>query len=102
MEREMSTMKRRSQHRSSLSVLEQLATENVYLDLKKQRKDVVGLLDLDNVGLKISDLFAHRFGSEREQGESTLAAEAASKLGVASFPGWSAAEKLAWRRWSPC
>jgi hypothetical protein len=73
----------------------------VYLDLNKQRDDVLGVLDLANVGLKITDLFADRFGSERKQGETTLAAEAAIALGVASFRGWSAGEKLAWRRWSP-
>jgi hypothetical protein len=101
MEREMSTMKRRPQHRSSLSVLKQLVTENVYLDINKQRDDVVGMLELDHVGLKITDLLATRFGSERERGEKTLAAEAASRLGVDSFHGWSAGEKLAWHRWSP-
>jgi len=101
MERELSTMKRRPQHRSSLSVLKQLVTENMYLALNHQRDDVVGELDLANVGLKITDLFANRFGSDREQGETTFAAEAAASLGVANFRDWSAGEKLAWRRWSP-
>ncbi|TWU21934.1 hypothetical protein [Bythopirellula polymerisocia] len=101
MEQEMSTMKRRPRHRSSLAVLKQLATENVFLDLNKRRDDVLGVLDLAKVGLKITDLFAKRFGWEREQGEKALAAEAASTLGVASFRGWSAGEKLAWQRWSP-
>jgi hypothetical protein len=101
MDRELATMTRRPRHRSSLAVLKQLVTENVYLNLNQQRDDVVGLLDLDNVGLKITDLLAKRFGSEREQGERTLADEAASKLGIDSFRGWSAGEKLAWRRWSP-
>ena len=53
------------------------------------------------MGLKITDLFAGRFGSDRELGEKTFAAEAAARLGVASFDGWSVGEKLAWRRWSP-
>lgn len=101
MERELSTMKRRPRHRSSLSVLKQLASENIYLDLNKQRDDVLGVLDLPNVGLKITDLLSHRFGSEREQGETTLAAEAANTLGVTNFRDWSEGEKLAWRRWSP-
>ena len=101
MEREMSTMRRRPRHRSPLAVLKQLASENVYLDLNKQRDDVVGVLDLANVGLKITDLLASRFGSDREQGEKTLAAEAAARLNVPGFHGWSAGEKLAWRRWSP-
>jgi hypothetical protein len=101
MERELSTMKRRPKHRSSLAVLRQLVSENMYLAVNHQRDDVIGELDLANVGLKITDLFADRFGSDREQGEATFAAEAAARLGVASFDGWSAGEKLAWRRWSP-
>ncbi len=101
MERELSAMKRRPRHRSSLAVLKQLAAENVYLALNKHRDDVMGVLDLATVGLKITDLLASRFGSDREQGERTLATEAAARLGVANFHGWSAGEKLAWRRWSP-
>jgi hypothetical protein len=101
MNKELSLMKRKPRHRSSLAVLKQLATENVYLNLNRQRDDVMGLLDLGNVGLKISDIFSQRFGSDREQGEDTFAAEAAGKLGSPSFRGWSAGEKLAWRRWSP-
>jgi hypothetical protein len=101
MERETSTIERRPQHRSSPAVLKQLVTENMYLALNNERDDVVGVLDLANVGLKITDLFAKRFGSDREQGERTFAAEAAARLGVASFHDWSAGEKLAWRRWSP-
>jgi hypothetical protein len=101
MERELATMTRRRGHRSSRTVLKQLATENVYLNLGEPRNDVLGELELANLGLKIVDLFARRFGSDREQGENTLAVEAASRLGVSRFRGWSAGEKLAWQRWSP-
>ncbi len=101
MEQEISTIKRLPKHRSTLTVLKQLATDNLILDLKIQRDDVLGRLDLARVGLKITKLFAHRFGWNREQGEESLAAEAASNLGVTSFQGWSAGERLAWQRWSP-
>ncbi|MCA9231321.1 MAG: hypothetical protein KDA57_11755 [Planctomycetales bacterium] len=101
MKRELAAMKRKPGHRSSLAVLKQLASENVYLELGKQRDDLLGLLELANVGLKITDLYSRRFGSERERGESVLADEAAEALGVMSFRGWTAGEKLAWRRWSP-
>lgn len=101
MEQELSKMKQRPRHRSSKAVLKQLATEDVFLSLNGQRDDVLGVLKLENVGMKITDLFARRFGSQREQGEEVLAADAAECLNVKSFRGWSAAEKLAWRRWSP-
>ncbi len=101
MKRELATMKRKPGHRSSLAVLKQLVTENVYLTLNGQRDDVMGELELANVGLGIMDLLGRRFGSDREQGEKTLAAEAASRMGVNSFQGWSVGERLAWHRWSP-
>jgi hypothetical protein len=101
MERELSTMRRQPRHRSTLAVLRRLVTENMYLALSRERDDVVGVLDLANVGLKITDLFANRFGSDRERGEETFAAEAAARLGVTSFHGWSTGEKLAWSRWAP-
>ncbi|NIM08978.1 MAG: hypothetical protein GTO53_07485 [Planctomycetales bacterium] len=101
MKRELSRMKRRPRHRSSLAVLKQLASENVYLNLNQDRDDVLGVLELDQVGLKITDLLAGRFGADREQGEKVLSAEAAERLGGADFQDWSAGEKLAWRRWAP-
>jgi hypothetical protein len=100
-ERELSIMRQRPKHRSSIAVLKQLVTENMYLSLGEARDDVIGVLELANIGLKVTDLFASRFGADREQGEETLAAEAAEKLGVTSFNGWSAGEKIAWRRWAP-
>ena len=101
MDQELSKMKKQPRHRSSMTVLKRLASENVYLDLNEQRDDVVGILDFANVGLKICDLLAERFGSDREEGGAVLSEEAASRLGVRDFRGWSAAEKVAWRRWSP-
>ncbi len=101
MQHELAAMKRQPRHRSSLAVLKQLSSENLYLDLNPPREDVMGMLDFAEVGLQITDLFADRFGAGREEGEKTLAAEAADRLPVDSFQGWTAHEKLAWRRWSP-
>ncbi len=101
MNQELAKIKKRPRHRSPLSVLKQLASENVYLSLTHQRDDVLGMLDLAQVGLKIVDLFSSRFGSEREEGAATLAAEAAERLQVKSFRDWSRSEKVAWGRWVP-
>jgi hypothetical protein len=101
MNQELSKIKRKPRHRSSIAVLKQLAAENVYLNLNQQRDDVLGILDLSNVGLKIVDLFARRFGAEREQGAATLAKEAAERLQVPNLKDWSRAEKQAWRHWAP-
>lgn len=101
MEQELKRMQRQPKHRSSLATLKQLVTENVYLSLDQQRDDVMGILELPNVGLHLTDLLAQRYGSDREQGETELAKEAAQKLRVKSFQGWSSNEKRAWHRWAP-
>jgi hypothetical protein len=66
-----------------------------------RRDDVLAKVALGEIGLRVSQLLADRFGADRERGIRTLSREAARLLGVRSQRGWSAAEKLAWRRWSP-
>jgi hypothetical protein len=101
MKRELAAMKRRPAHRSSLATLRGLAAHNLYLHLGEERDDVIGLLPNAFVGLAITELLARRFGSQREEGETILAAEAAALCGVDSFHGWTDGESLAWRRWAP-
>ena len=101
MNRELAKMRQRPKHRSSPTVLRQLASDNVYLHLGEARDDVLGELNLANVGFRIVDLLAEQFGSDREQGLDVLSSEAALRLGVNGIHGWSDGERLAWRRWSP-
>lgn len=101
MNQELARMRKRPGHRSSISTLQKLATENVYLSLAEQRDDVLGELELDRVGLRIVDLLAERFGAQREQGLEVLSQEAAQRLQVTSFTGWSRAQRQAWSRWAP-
>ena len=101
MEQELAKMQRRSGHRTTITTLAKLATDNIYLHLDGQRDDVLGMLALENIGLKISDLLAEDYGVNRDQGEKDLADKAAKQLGLRNFNGWSKGEKLAWRRWAP-
>ena len=101
MRAELARMKRNPSHRSSISTLEKLSLENVYLHCEGKRDDVIGILALENVGLAIIDGLARRFGSDRERGEGVLAREAAEKLGLGSMKDLSPPERLAWRRWAP-
>jgi len=101
MGRELQRMRKNRKHRSSIATLEKLATENVYFDLKRRRDDVIGRLDLGQVGLRITDYLARRFGSRRKQAAATCAREAMQLLGVRSIQRWNTGERLAWRRWSP-
>jgi hypothetical protein len=101
MNRELATMKRKPSHRSARRTLEALADHNVFYAAGPARDDVIGVLPLANVGAHAARMLARRFGADRERGERTCAAEAAKLLGVASFKGWTAGERLAFARWAP-
>jgi hypothetical protein len=87
--------------RSSPGTIHRLSAEYVFLHTAAPRRDVLGQVSLGNIGLRVSGLLAARFGAERERGIRACAREAAALLGVRSFDGWSAGERLAWERWSP-
>ncbi|MGZ6970074.1 MAG: hypothetical protein ACXVID_00235, partial [Thermoanaerobaculia bacterium] len=65
------------------------------------RDDALGLLELPNVGLAVTDAVAKRFGSDRERAEAVLVLEARDLLGMRTLSGWSSGERLAFRRWAP-
>jgi hypothetical protein len=101
MEEELARMKADPKHRSSRATLKVLASENLYFHLGKERDDAIGLLELPNVGLQVTDMLARRFGSDRERAEAVLILEARDLLGLLSLSGWSVGERLAFRRWAP-
>ncbi len=88
-------------YRTSPGRLLRLAEAPLFLSLKKEREDVLGLLDLGVVGLKAMDYLARRFGSRREEGKRVCAKEAASLLEVRSLRKLSPGERLAFGRWAP-
>jgi len=100
-QREEACMRRNSKHRSSAATLRRLARENLYWQPGAARPDVIGRLPLANVGLAVSRFLAERFPTDRTGARATCAAEAAARLGVRAFDGWSAGERLAWERWAP-
>jgi hypothetical protein len=87
-------------HRTSLADLKVLASENLYWFGGRARNDAIGLVELPNVGLRVTDAVAARFGSDRERAEAVLAEEAARLL-RARPKAWTAPERLAFRRWAP-
>jgi hypothetical protein len=101
MEAELARMARNRRHRSSVATLRRLAAANVFLDLGRPRADVLGLLPLANVGLRVTQHLAARYGSRREEAERDCAREAARRLGARPGAGWTPGERLAWRRWAP-
>ena len=100
MRREQARMRKRPA-RSTRATLVRLARYNVYYSIDRERRDVIGEVDLGAIGLAAMHYLGGRFGAERERGERTCAREAARRFGLASQRGWTAGERLAWRRWSP-
>jgi hypothetical protein len=98
---ELAKMKKAPRYRSDVRTLNKLASENLFLYLGKRRAGVMGRISIGDIGLRITDTLAGRFGADRETGVKNLSREAAGLLGVRSFRGFSAGERLAWERWSP-
>ncbi|HEY2954363.1 MAG TPA: hypothetical protein VGK89_03820 [Candidatus Eisenbacteria bacterium] len=94
-------MRVRPSARSGPAALRKLAEKPVFFHAGRPRDDVLGLLPLPNVGLRVTDFLARRFGSDRERGERECASAAAERLGAAPEGGWTEGERLAWRRWAP-
>ena len=101
MRRELARMRRNPAHRSSPKTLRALARHNLYYFMDELRSDVIGADFLPNVGLKISDYLAKRFGSDREEATRVCSHEAAALLNYRSWKGLSRGEGLAWERWAP-
>ncbi len=101
MRRELRAMKQRPSHRSSLTTLKTLASANAYLHLGQQRDDVLGELPLANVSLQVTHYLAKHFGADRRRAEQVCSKQAAQRLGIKTMRGFSAGERLMWRRWAP-
>jgi hypothetical protein len=91
---------RRGPHRSSAATLRRLSRECVYWHAGAPRRDVIGLVDIGNVGLHVSALLAARCGGDRSAAARECDAEAAALLGVRPR-GWAPDERLWFTRWAP-
>jgi hypothetical protein len=69
--------------------------------MDESRSDVIGADFLPNVGLKVSDYLAKRFGSDREEATRVCSREAVDLLKVHFWKGLSGGGRLAWERWAP-
>ena len=98
---ELHKLQKNQRYRTPLSRLNDLASEYMYLQTGRRRRDVLGHLGLGNIGLHVSHYLAHRFGADRERGLTTCAREAAKLLGLRSLDRRSRDERLVWQRWAP-
>ena len=74
-------IKKNRKHRTSIETLQDLTSEDMFLDARRPREDVLGSVDLGNVGLHISRYLARRFGSDREEGIRKCSLDSARILG---------------------
>ncbi len=98
---ELARMKREPGYRSSPARVHDLAAQYMFLQLEGKRSDVLGKLSLGNIGLRVTDYLAARFGGDREGGLDVCEIEAATLLGLRSPKKLPRGERLAWRRWAP-
>jgi len=75
--------------------------ENVFYDLGRPRRDVIGGLAMGRVGERITALLSSRFGSQRREGAQVCVREARKLLGVTRAGKQTPGERLAWERWAP-
>jgi hypothetical protein len=101
LEAELGKMKRNPRYRSDTRTLNRLSSSNLYMYLGRRRAGIMGRVSIGDIGLRIVRTLASRFGADREAGMRILSREAAKILGVRSFRGFSAGEKMAWERWCP-
>ena len=99
--RELARMRKRPRHRSSPATLRKLASRNLFLELGRPRRDVIGLIPLDGIGLAVTDYLVARFGWDRDRATRVCADEAAELLKSGSWRRFPRDERLAWERLSP-
>lgn len=87
--------------RTTPGTLRRLAKHNLYFHLGAEREDVIGLVQLPNVGLKVTDALARRFGPDRERAARETLREAQALLGAPSLGRFAPGERLAFARWAP-
>ena len=101
MRREQRRLAAQPGSRSPRSVLGRLARHELFYDLGRPRRDVLGALPLGGVGLVVTEFLARGWGAERERAARDCEREAARRLGVRSRTDFSRGERIAWNRWSP-
>ncbi len=98
---EAEKIRRRPAYRTNLATLGKLVRANLFLQPGPARRDVLGDIPVDAIGLKVTDYVVARYGSDRERATRELAEEAASRLGGADWRRFPRAERLLWQRWAP-
>jgi hypothetical protein len=98
---ELAAMRRDPRHRTDLATLDRLAAEPLFFELGRGQGVALGALSPGRVGRRVAARLATEHGADRERAVAETEARARELLGVRSLAGWTAEERLWWRRWSP-
>ncbi len=99
MRKELARMRADPAYRSRAATLRALAESHLLFDLDRSRAP--SLPPVAELGLRVCDGLAARAAGERERVLAECSRETMRLTGVRSLRGFSAGERLAWRRWSP-
>jgi len=99
--REMARIRRKPSYRTPRATLEQLVRHNLYFSRGARRRDVLGVLTFDRIGLAVSRCVGRRFGDDRARAARVLADQAAVALGAGRWRDWPRDERTAWAQWAP-
>ena len=96
---ELARMRQRPGHRSDTATLRALAESHMIFDMDAARP--LELPPLELPGLRVSAALSKLPAGARERALKECELQALRITGVSSLRGFSAAERLAWKRWSP-
>jgi hypothetical protein len=88
-------------YRTPPATLRKLVRSNLFMQVGRRRRDVIGAIPVDRIGLQVTSYMNARFGSDRERGSEVLADEAAERLRVDGWRRFPPGERLFWLRWAP-
>jgi hypothetical protein len=98
---ELREMKRNRGYRSSLATLDELASDNLYLDVYPGKNDREILPQLSTVSPGTSSYLAQHYGANREAGLRECVRKANKLLGVHRNHKFSRGEVHMWESWAP-
>ena len=97
---EINKRRTRKNYRSSPATLRRLADSSMFFPLERTRKDVLGLIELEAVGLAVTDYLAKTYGANRQRAEAGCEKQVCELLDIDRNP-LSTGQRLWLRQWSP-
>jgi len=99
---ELQKMKKNSNYRSSLTILNALASDNMFYNINDSEKDYQTLGNIGYISIATSLYLASRYGANRELGIDICLKDTLALTGMRNkYNRINQGEKNAWQRWAP-